>query len=143
MIRLRESELQNKLNELWGGVIEFFEVDILNNSISLSIKVIDNGQENKYNLVFNRVSSYYFVHDSGEQRYNLFDPEEGDYLELTSIDYYKGGLNIKLESLTEDWVKQYYSNPNFVLEIWSSMLFIEAKSVIINGRIFEVGYFKK
>lgn len=140
MIRLGESELQKKLNELWAGIIEYFQINILKNTISFSIEVIENGQKNKYNLIFNRVSSYYFVHDSGEQRYNILDPEEGDYLELTSIDYYKDGLDIKMKSLTEEWAKQYYSNANFVLEIWNSMLFIEAKSVAINEKIFEVGY---
>ncbi len=45
-----------------------------------------------------------------------------------------------MKSLTEDWVKHYYSNANFVLEIWSSILFIEAKSVAINERVFQLGY---
>ncbi|WP_252250330.1 hypothetical protein [Clostridium sp. ZBS13] len=140
---MKESELQNKLNELWAGVIELFQINILKNTISFIIKVIEDGQEHKYNVVFNGVSSYYFVHDSGECRYNLFDSEDDDYLELTSIDYYKNGLDIKMKSLTEEWVKQYYSNTNFVLEIWSSILFIEAKSVTINEKTFEVGYSKK
>ncbi|MHB9941521.1 hypothetical protein CF065_07805 [Clostridium sporogenes] len=140
MIILRKSELQNELNELWAGIIEIFQIDILNNTISFIIKVIEYEEEKKYSVVFNGVSSYYFVHDSGEKRYNLFDPEKGDYLELTSIDYYEKGLDIKIKSLTEEWAKQYYSNTNFVLEIWSSMLFIGAKSVTINGKIFEVGY---
>ncbi|WP_315077929.1 hypothetical protein [uncultured Clostridium sp.] len=140
---MKESELQNKLNELWAGVIELFQINILKNTISFIIKVIEDGQEHKYNVVFNGVSSYYFVHDSGESRYNLFDPEDDDYLELTSIDYYKNGLDIKMKSFTEEWAKQYYSNTNFVLEIWSSILFIEAKSVTINKETFEVGYSKK
>lgn len=143
MIILSKNKLQNKLNELWAGIIELLEFDILKNTISFIIKVIEYGEEKKYNVIFNGVSSYYFVHDSGEKRYNLFDPEEGEYLELTSIYYYENVLDIKIESLTEKWAKQYSSNANFVLEIWSSMLFIEAKNVIINKKIFEVEYSTK
>ncbi|HDK7169787.1 TPA: hypothetical protein PTV44_003763 [Clostridium botulinum] len=38
---MRESKLQNKLNELWAGIIKVFEIDILNNTISFIIKVIE------------------------------------------------------------------------------------------------------
>lgn len=143
MIKVGENKLQNKLNELWSGIIKYYQINILDNTINFNIEVIENGQSNKYDLVFNKVSSYYFVHNREEQRHSITDPDEGDYLELTSIEYYKNGLDIKMKSLTEDWSKQYYSNANFILEIWNSMLFIEAKSVAINEKVFEVGYSQK
>ena len=52
----------------------------------------------------------------------------------------------KLTSLTlegdEDagWASQWYSSANFALELDPSALFIEARSITINDKTYEVGY---
>ena len=92
-----------------------------------------------YELTFIEVSAHYFIKNSGENRRNDFQYDEGDDLELTSIDYFAKGIgNIAIKSKTNRWVNQYFSSANFALEIWSSMLFIEAKKVTIIGVVFDV-----
>lgn len=134
-------KIQNKLNELWAGVIDFYEFDIRNHSITFNITVIENGKEEDYSVKFKGVSSYHFYEDSEEQRINQIEPDEGDYLELTSIQFYENGIgDITTKSETEKWVEQYYSNSNFVLELWNSMLFIEANNIILNDVEYKVKY---
>ncbi|MGG3675515.1 hypothetical protein ABEU95_02085 [Heyndrickxia faecalis] len=135
-----KNRLFDLLNEMWAAIIESYEFDILKNTISFELKTIDNGYENKYKVVFEGVTAWYFVENTGEERLNIkADVEEGDYLELTSIDFYMGGIGeIKPSSIKEDWVNQYYSNANFALEIWDALLLIEAKSIIINGNKYPV-----
>ncbi|MFN2746773.1 hypothetical protein ACINLE_18475 [Bacillus sp. z60-18] len=135
-----ETRLVTLLNEMWAAVIEKYEFDMLKNSISFELKTIDNGLETKHKMIFKGVSAWYFIEDSGEDRFNTIDEtEDQDYLELTSIDFYKNGIGqIKPSSIEEDWVNQYYSNANFALEIWDALLLVEAKSIIINGNKYEV-----
>ena len=134
-------KIQNKLNELWAGVIDFYKFDILNHAITFNITVIENGKEEKYSIKFKGVSSYHFYEDSEEQRINPLEPDDGDYLELISIQFYENGVgDITTKSETEKWAEQYYSNSNFVLEIWNSMLFIEASNVILNDIEYKVEY---
>jgi hypothetical protein len=134
-------KIQNKLNELWAGVIDFYEFDILNHAITFNVTVIENGKEEKYSAKFKGVSSYHFYEDSEEQRINPLEPDEGDYLELTSIQFYENGVgDITTKSETEKWAEQYYSNSNFVLEIWNSMLFIEASNIILNNVEYKLKY---
>lgn len=62
-------------------------------------------------------------------------------MELTSIQFFKNGVgDITTKSKAEKWAEQYYSNANFVLEIWNSMLFIEASNIIIDDVEYEVKY---
>jgi hypothetical protein len=135
------NEFQNKLNEIWAGVIDFYEFNILKHTITFNITVIENGQKSKHFIVFKGVSSYHFYENSEEQRLNPVNPDEGDYLELTSIQFYKNGIgNITTKSQIEQWAEQYYSDANFVLEIWNSMLFIEASNLILNDVEYGVKY---
>ena len=135
-----EDRLSDLLNEMWAAVIESYEFDILKSTISFEVKTIDNGYENKYKLTFEGVSAWYFIENTGEERLNTKGYfEEGDYLELTSIDFYVGGIGqIKASSIEEVWVNQYYSNANFGLEIWNALLLVEAQSITINGNKYTV-----
>lgn len=134
-------EIQKKLNELWSSVIDYYEFNILKHIIIFNVTVIENGKKVKYSVTFKGVSAYHFYEDGGEQRLYPVEPDDGDYSELTSIQYYKNGIgNIKTESQIEQWAEKYYSNANFVLEIWNSMLFIEASNIILDDVEYEVKY---
>lgn len=132
-------ELKKQLNKLWSGVIENINFDYLKGSFFLKIKVIEDGVVSNFDVCFNEVSAYYYVRDIGENRLTYFQFEEGDYLELTSIDYYENGIGeIVIKSTVENWTNQFFSSANFVLEIWNSMLFIEAKKVTINDYLYSL-----
>lgn len=124
-----------RLNDMWASIIERYEFDILKKTINFELKTIDNGYVNRIKIVFEGVTAWYFVENVGDERLSTrFNDEKNDYLELTSIDFYKKGIGqIKATSIEEDWINQYYSNANFALEIWNALLLIEAKSIVING----------
>ena len=128
-------QLKGYLEDLWANVIDNLNIDVMNHKISLTTRAIDDSKVTYYQLSFEEVSSFYFIENSGEERFNLFELEEDSYLELTSIDYHPKGIGlISIKSKTDHWVKQYISNSNFSIEIWNSMLFVEAKRVVINGK---------
>ena len=132
-------ELQQQLNKLWAGTIEELDFNIHNHTISFKIKSKWGDTIEKFNVIFSDVSSFYFVQAIGKRRLVLSKPELGDYKELTSINFYKDGVGkITVES-SASWAQQWYSSANFVIEIWDSILFIEAKAVIVNNKIFGAG----
>jgi len=135
-----EEQLSNTLNDLCASIIESYEFDILENTISFDLKTIDNGCENKYKMIFSGVSTWYFVKDTSEKRLNTMTVvDEDDHLELTSIDFYEEGIvQINPLSTEENWVNHYYSNANFALEIWNALLLVEAKTIVINGYKYNV-----
>ncbi|PEZ00311.1 hypothetical protein CN326_22770 [Bacillus sp. AFS018417] len=133
--------LNTLLNEMWSGVVESFNINILFHKINLDIKVVEHGEILKYKVEFKQVSSFYFLENCGERRLNPIDPEIDEYIELTSIDFYRHGVGkIEISSSKEEWANQYFSSANFAIEFWDAMLFIEAKSIVINGEEFIVDY---
>lgn len=134
-------EIQNRLNELWSGIIESYEFNILEHIIKFKVTVIENEKKSKYLIIFKGVSSYHFYNNRKEERFNVIEPEAEDYIELTSIQFYPNGIgNIRIKSSKERWIEQYYSNVNFVLEIWSSMLLIEANTITFNNVEYEINH---
>jgi hypothetical protein len=135
------SVIQKNLDDLSASIITDYTVDILRHLIKFDLKVVENGEKKDFVLKFLGVSSFYFVADSGNRRLNLIDPDEGDYMEISTITYFEFGVGkLNITSKSETWVKQYNSSANFALELWSSLLLIEANSVVINGKRFNVDY---
>ena len=93
------SKLQSKLDELWSGIIEEYNINVFNNTVYFKIKIIDTEVSKSFSLLFKGVSSVYFLKDIGEKRHNLIDNDIENYMEFTSIDYYKDGIGyIKINS---------------------------------------------
>lgn len=131
-------DLQFQLNNLWAGIIKKIDFDLLNGSIKLSVEVIEDGNVKVFEVIFIDVSSHYFLKNSRCNRFSFYEIEDGDYLELTSIDYFDSGVgDININSLTNKWVSEYYSKANFVIEIWSSILFIESRAIKINAVLYD------
>ena len=128
------STLTERLNNLWESIIKKIDINILNSSISIDLELVEDGNCSKHTIVFKKVSSHFYLNNIGESRLNIYQPEEDEYLELTSINYLKDGISqIKVISTTETWANQCFASANFVLEIWSRVLFIEAKIIIVDG----------
>ena len=54
------------------------------------------------------------------------------------MEYYQSGIgDILINSNLYEWAGEYYSKANFLLEIWSSVLFIEARAIKINDVMYE------
>ncbi len=138
--------LTNELDKLEEGRILNLEFDILYHSINLKIKVYQSEEKFEiFNIIFSNVSSFYFVSDIGKERFNMWEPDPGDTKELDSIGYYKSGIgSIKVTAHKgmkgENWANYWYSSANFALELLIGALFIEARSITINDKTYEVGY---
>nr|NNM90394.1 hypothetical protein [Bacilli bacterium] len=134
------SDVQVALNKLWASIVEEYHFDVLNHTIRFKTKVVDSGNVNEYDVQFCQVASFYFVDGLDEDRHNCIEPDEGDYVELTSVHFLNEGIGDIRVVPNGDWTNQYSSTPNFAIEMWSKMLFIEAASVKFNQEIFNVGY---
>ncbi|MEM1504797.1 hypothetical protein RG959_15425 [Domibacillus sp. 8LH] len=122
------TRLQDCLNSLWANIIEKMDTDIFSHTIAFQTKEIEHETVHNHQLRFEQVSSFYFLEGAGKERFHLLETEEDNYLELTSIHYYPEGIgSISIQSEKEEWAKQYLSSANFPIEIWGSILFVEAK----------------
>ena len=131
--------LTERLNNFWESVIKKINIDMLDNSISIGLEVIENGNFSRHTITFREVSSYFYLNNIGESRLNIHQVEESDYLELTSINYLKDGIGqIKVDSTTEKWVNQCSASANFVLEIWSKVLFVEAQKIMVDEEEYNI-----
>jgi hypothetical protein len=91
---MKLNTLKKYLNDLWANVIDDMNIDIFNHRILLTTKSIDGEKITKYKVEFKEVSSFYFLENSGEDRYNLFERDKDSYLELTSIDFHTKGIGL-------------------------------------------------
>ncbi|WNQ12229.1 hypothetical protein MJA45_04035 [Paenibacillus aurantius] len=120
------SKIQEKLDILWGTTVKEFNIDHKNHRIDLKTVAIDNGVETNYEVVFEDVISYCWVNDSGNGRLST---EEWNYVDLTAV-HHIAEASITLKG---NYIDQYVGLPNILLEMWNSILLIEAKRLKVNN----------
>lgn len=132
------------LNDLWEGIVEKYVFDVMKHTVSFHLRITEAGVVSHHNLEFQGVVAFYFVTGFEDKRFaHLWEPEEGDVLELTTIRHIDEGVGeLTTAELAPNW-QPYPSIPNFALEIWEAMLFLEARSVVVDGTSYEVGYPQK
>lgn len=125
------------LNQLWGSKIESFNINMLEHVIYLKIIVNENSNSISYDVVIENVTGYCWVNDF----YN-FNNEilvKWDTIDLTSIEN-KNGMEVKIKIKSDLSVfnqKNIISKcfrPNLLLEIWNSVLLIQAEKVKVNDQ---------
>ena len=137
---MRKKGIQDQLNNLWGTVITDVQVDLLNDTLTIQLEIHEDGRINFQTLKFIDVSAFYYVKDNLENRFNFYDREKVYYLELTTIDNVenkKSDFQIKSTS-DKEWSAQYNTDANIVIEIWESVLFIEARRIQLGDQVFEL-----
>ncbi|MBJ8099126.1 hypothetical protein JDS98_13655 [Bacillus cereus group sp. N11] len=132
--------IQSILDNLWGATVLETHIDLLNDSIKFTLQVIDNGVIKDYKLVLIEVSSFYYVKDDEKRRFAFYDREKVDYLELTTIYYEDPNLSeVKLSLQNEkEWSSKYSTGVNIIIEIWDSILLVEAKQFSLNGKVINL-----
>ncbi|MDP7992064.1 MULTISPECIES: YxiG family protein [Bacillus] len=137
---MNSSNIQSILDDLWGATILDTHIDLLNDSIKFTLQVIDNGVIKDFKLVFIEVSSFYYVKDDEKRRFAFYDREKVDYLELTTIYYEDPNLSeVKLNLQNEkEWSSKYSTGVNIIIEIWDSILLVEAKQFSLNGEVINL-----
>lgn len=124
--------LKKKLNLLWASKIMNYDFNMLSNNITFLLETLDDGQIHRYELKFKKVSIVYFVNNVGDTRFNIFEPDKDDYLELTSISILED-VKFDIESERHEWIKLYQGKANVCIEIWGKVLLIEADSIELNN----------
>lgn len=111
-----------ELNILWASAIEKPIFDILKKCIAI------NGMgQDSYSLVFNGVCGLCWVNGRDGKIYEHY---EWDFCELTSI------AIISESNIFQKGHKQFDDlrfQPNVIIEIWDTILLIEAFSLTLNG----------
>jgi len=124
--------LEEKLNMLWASVILDYRFDMLRNEITFELETIDGERKNRHTLEFKKVSMWYFINNFSDYRKRINPPEEGSYLEITSIEVFED-FDIIIGNSQQDWLKKYNSQVNVSIEIWNQFLFIEAAVIKLDG----------
>lgn len=113
--------LKDDTDKLWGTTIEKFQVDLPNHRVIMEILRVDKGITDHVSLVFNGVTYFGWVNDND-------NVEEWKYAELTTI-YAVDDIKVKFDG---EYISNYSSMPNLLIEIWNSVLLIRATSIKIN-----------
>ncbi|WP_338751120.1 hypothetical protein [Bacillus sp. FJAT-52991] len=137
---MKLTDIQDQLNALWGAVITASHIDLQNDTVIFKLEMIKNNVVQLCELRFIDVSAFYYVKDRLPFRFNFYDREKVDYLELTSIHYQdEGSASIQIHLPEEaEWSREFSSNANIILEIWDSVLLIEAREFNLDGKIISL-----
>lgn len=127
--------LNKKLNLLWASKILNYDFDMLSNNITFLLETLDDGEIHRYELELKKVSMLYFVNNAGDTRFDIFEPDEDDYLEFTSISILEN-VALNIESEKHEWMKQYNGKANVCIEIWSKVVLIEVNSIVLNNESY-------
>lgn len=123
------------LGKLWESTIISFQFDFSLHQLKLELFAVVSGKQSTYTVIFSGITAFFFVNDKGERR---FDISPWNYAELSEI-YHIDHSEVQIHAITTE--KGFYPhsvNPNIFIESWSSNLFLEAKSVSINGDSYDL-----
>lgn len=137
---MNDVDIQQILDELWGATILDTQLDILNDSMKFILQIIDDGAIKEIKLEFIDVSAFYYVKDDENLRFEFYNREKVEFLELTTIYYQDSNLSkVKLDLLDEEeWGSKYSTGINIVMEIWDSVLLVEARGISLNEQLINL-----
>ncbi len=126
------SSFSSSLEALWGAMVQSFNVDFTAHTIRLDIRIEEGTELKTSTLLFEDVVAFCWVNDWGNDsdRLNL---GKWDSIELTSV---SSSSNLRIYFSGSEVITKYSANPNIVLEIWNSILLIEAKKCTVDGNAF-------
>lgn len=130
-------KIRTEFNEILESKINKIDFNLLTNSIEFLIEYVENGNKINTHIIFMNVSSYFFVNDTREDRKSFIEYEDGNQLEITSIDVIEGNLEIQPKAQSR-WIEQYGASVNIAIEIWNRILLIEASKIIIGEKEFNL-----
>lgn len=102
----------------------------------IKFQLIDPDFDKKIELIFNKVSGFYFVNGYETSRYSTKDYEYGEKRELLSVVYDNSKEQKLIIKSRDTFYTGFDANFNFTLEFMEGLLLIEADEIEIDG----VGY---
>lgn len=128
-------ELLKVLSSIEEALIESHNIDIKLNKIQLNLVYPDNGE--KADVIFRKVSTFYFVNGYEDSRYSTSDYDYGEKREVLSIFYDDSEKQSLLIKARDSFYIGFDSKFNFTLEFMEGLLLVEAGEIEINGCKFE------
>ncbi|MCY8186887.1 hypothetical protein MOC46_04195 [Bacillus spizizenii] len=114
-----------------GCSVLHLDFNVFKKELSLDIKVFEGEGEYTHKIIFQNVASVYFSADIGDMRLEKIVPEEYNW-QVFEFSYHPGGignfLNCKIE--------HYHSNANFLINMNSMLIAIEAEMVYFDDQSF-------
>lgn len=137
---MNDVDIQQILDELWGATILDTQLDILKDNMKFILQIIDDGAIKEIKLEFIDVSAFYYVKDDENLRFEFYNREKVEFLELTTIYYQDSNMSkVKLDLLDEkEWGSKYSTGINIVMEIWDSVLLVEARQISLNEQLINL-----
>ena len=118
--------LQKKLNQLFFLPIADWEFSLEKKTLRIELTEVNGDRGISHVIIFKSCSAVMWMNDSAE-------PIEWDFCEFDTIDI--GHVVI----VTKDkWLKQFPGEFNVAIEIWTTALLINAKSIEVDGECFEL-----
>jgi hypothetical protein len=132
-------DLMNEIDRIIEARIETYRFDIMKHRLELSLLLYSKEGWIKCDVCFVDVTTALFINNMYYGRKNVDTYEEGDCLELTDIHILRGKNYINIDSEIEGyWTKNFPSEGNIALEIWSHLLVLETTGIVIDGRHFDL-----
>ncbi|WP_432355603.1 YxiG family protein [Sporosarcina sp. A2] len=97
--------IQDEFNTLWGMTISDTEISLQKDTLTFNLQSFSQGHMNERKLKFIDVSAFYYVKDNLSHRFDFYDREKTNYLELTTL-YFQGDNAASLSILLpkeEEW----------------------------------------
>ena len=144
-----DDDLVTELANLESGTINAVDIDVLHQTITFHVQTRWGPEPEPHVAIFEDVASFYMILGSDAKRYEWLRKrpvtEKKGIGEWTSAGYYPESvgtvkIHAKPGSWESGWVIRYSTHPNFVVEMGDQQMLIEARSVRIDGRSFEVGF---
>lgn len=130
---MNSSDIDTILGQFEGSYIHKIDIDLFCHTISISVKNIESKSVEYHQMIFEDVAAFYFQNNVTSRRTNL---EKWENAEISEIHYYEKSENLIQFISEKPNFPDYSAKINFYLEIWVSLLLIEAKSIVIDGKRF-------
>ncbi|MCY7917253.1 hypothetical protein [Bacillus vallismortis] len=114
-----------------GCSVLHLDFNVFKKELTLNIKVFDGEGEYTHKILFQNVASTYYSADVGDIRLEKIDPEEYNW-QIFEFSYHPEGIGNLSNSNTE----HYHSNANFLINMNSMLIAIEAETVRFDDQSF-------
>ncbi|MES5396305.1 hypothetical protein ABU952_09210 [Bacillus amyloliquefaciens] len=114
-----------------GCAVLHFDFNVFKKELSLDIKVFEKESEYTHKILFQNVASVYFSADIGDMRLEKIDPEEYNW-QVFEMSYHPEGIG----NLSNSVIPEYQSNANFLINMNSMLIAIEAETVRFDNQSF-------
>ena len=135
---MMDEAIRSELNRFQHGTIRSLLVDVL--ACSVTVRTLEEEVSTEHTISFEEVVSIFYWAGQKSDRFRLGLPT--DELSWILSDYYpKGAASVAPVSISDPWTELYQGRPNFGITLGGNgALLIEARRVIIDGHVYEVGY---